>query len=86
MVKVYSIPNCPYCVELKDIFIAEGVEFLDVDVNLPENESEYNQLTEITKSDDVPIVAVKNQLLIPNVSFKSIRECYEITAQILREE
>jgi len=61
----------------------EGIEFIDVDVNLPENEEEFNKLYEITKCDDVPMVRVKNQVLIPNVSFRSINELFELTKQFL---
>ena len=83
MVKIYSIPECPYCTELKDILTKEGIEFEDVNVNLPENEAEYNKLHEITKSDDVPIVKVGKQLLVPNVSFRSIREAADLTKKFL---
>lgn len=83
MVKIYSIPDCPYCAELKDILTKEGVEFVDVNVNLPENESEYNKLNEITKSDEVPIVKIGKQLLVPNVSFHSIREAADLTKKFL---
>ena len=83
MIRIYSIPDCPYCTELKEILTQEGVEFTDVDVNLPENEEEYNQIHEMTKSDDVPIVLVKKQLLVPNVSFKSIREAADLTKKFL---
>lgn len=82
-VKIYSIPDCPYCTELKSILTEEGVEFIDVNVNLEENENEYNQIHEITKSDDVPIVKVGKQLLVPNVSFASIREAADLTKKFL---
>jgi len=83
MVRIYSIQECPYCTELKEILSAEGIDFTDVNVNLPENEEEYNKIHEITKSEEVPIVRVKNQLLVPNVSFKSIREAAELTKRFL---
>lgn len=83
MVKIYSIPECPYCTELKEILTNEGIEFIDVNVNLPENEDEYDKLHEITKSDDVPIVKVGKQLLVPNVSFRSIREAADLTKKFL---
>ena len=83
MVKIYSIPECPYCTELKEILTNEGVAFKDVNVNLPENEDEYNKIYEATKSDQVPIVRVKNQLLVPNVSFESIRQAADLVKQFL---
>jgi len=83
MIKIYSIEDCPYCTELKNILTEEGIEFIDVDVNLEENEAEYNQIHEITKSDQVPIVKVGKQLLIPNISFVTIREAADLTKQFL---
>jgi glutaredoxin len=83
MIKIYTIPNCPYCNELKDILTNEGVEYKEIDVNLPENEEEWNKLHEVTKSDMVPIVLVEKQILVPNVSFKTIRECADITKKFL---
>ena len=83
MVKIYSMDGCPYCVELKDLLKAEGVEFTDVDINLPENEAEYKKIAEISKSDDVPIVRVDKQLLVPNVSFRSIREAADLTKKFI---
>jgi glutaredoxin 3 len=83
MVRIYSIENCPYCTELKEILTKEGIEFTDVNVNLPENEKEYDQIHEVTKSEEVPIVMVGKQLLVPNVSFQSIREAADLTKKFL---
>jgi hypothetical protein len=83
MVRVYSIEHCPYCSELKEKLTNEGIEFVDIDINKPENEDEYNRLHEITKCDEVPQVKVGNQILIPHTSFKSIDECYELTKRFL---
>ena len=74
MVFIYSIPECPYCTELKEILTKEGVEFTDINVNLPENEKEYDKIYELTKSEMVPIIRVGKQLLVPEVSFKTIQE------------
>jgi glutaredoxin 3 len=82
-VRIYSIPECPYCTELKEILTQEGIEFTDVNVNLPENEKEYDQIHEVTKSEEVPIVLVGKQLLVANVSFQSIRECADLTKKFL---
>jgi glutaredoxin 3 len=82
-VRVYSIPECPYCTELKEILQNEGIEFIDVNVNLDENQEEYDKVYEITKSDEVPIVLVNKQFLIPNTSFKTIKEAANLTKKFL---
>ncbi len=83
MVKIYTIENCPYCAELKDTLLNEGVEFVEVNVDLPENEAEFNKLYEFTKCNDVPMVKVGRQLLLPQISFKSIREAADLTKKFL---
>jgi len=83
MVKVYSIPQCPYCNDLKEKLTEDKIEFTDVNVLLEENKVEYDEILEKTKSDEVPIVRVGNQLLVPNVSFHSITEAYDLTKKFL---
>ena len=83
MVIIYTIPQCSYCNELKEILTKEGVAFTDVNVDLPENEAIYTKINELTKSDQVPIIRVKQQLLVPNVSFQSIQEAAELTKKFL---
>jgi len=69
--------------ELKEIFTREGVEFTDINVMLEENEKEYEELHKIIKSDDVPVIKVGKQLLVPNVSFQSIRQAADLTKKFL---
>ena len=83
MVTIYGFNGCPYCKELKEILTNEGVEFRDVDIELDENTEEFEKVREVSKADEVPIVKVGNQLLIPNVSFKSIKEAAELTKKFL---
>lgn len=83
MIKIYGSPDCPYCKELKELLIKEGIEFTDVDVNLPENREECDKIFEITKSDMIPVARVNKQLFVPEVSFKSIKECFETMKKFL---
>jgi glutaredoxin len=83
MVRLYTVENCPYCAELKEKLMAESIEFVEVDVNKPENEAEFNKLFEVTKCDDVPMVRVGKQILVPHTSFRSIQECYELTKKFI---
>jgi|TARA_R110000782_G_scaffold244079_1_gene330826 glutaredoxin 3 len=83
MIKIYSVPECPYCNELKELLTKESINFIDVNVLLEENKEEYEQIYNKTESDEVPIVKVGNQLLVPNISFKSISEAVELTKNFL---
>jgi glutaredoxin len=83
MVTVYGFNGCPYCKELKELLTKEGIQFIDVDVDLPENQEEFQKIMEISKADEVPIVRVGTQLLVPNVSFQSIKEAAELTKKFL---
>lgn len=83
MVKIYTIPQCPYCTELKEKLRENNIEFVDVNVYLEENKEEYKMITEKTNSDEVPIVRVGTQLLVPNISFHSISEAYDLTKKFL---
>lgn len=40
MVKIYSIPTCPYCNKAKDYFSSKSIEYTDVDVSEDEKEKE----------------------------------------------
>jgi len=83
MIRIYTIENCQYCQELKNLLITNNLEYTEVNVDLPENEAEYNKLYELVKTNDVPIIKVKYNILVPKISFTSISEAVEITKKIL---
>ena len=83
MVTIYGFKECPYCTELKDLLKEEGIEYKDVDISLPENQEEFNKILEISKAEEVPIVKIGKQLLVPNVSFQSIKEAADLTKRFL---
>jgi len=75
--------GCKYCNDLKEMLVKEGVEFEEVDINLPENKEEIEKVFEICNVDSVPIVKVGRQLLAPEVSFTSINEAFGLTKRFL---
>jgi len=83
MITLYGFPDCPYCSEMKSLFVAEGIKFRDVNVDLPENEEEFRQIVEIANAEEVPIIRIGKQLLVPNKSFHSITEGFELTKKLL---
>lgn len=83
LIRIYTIPQCTYCTELKELLNEANIEFTNVDVSLPENQDEYNKVFTKSNSDEVPIIMVGNQLLVPNVSFSTIKEAYLLTKKFI---
>ena len=81
--RIYTITKCPYCAELKQLLTNEGIEFTEVNVDLSENSEEYKRLVEFTKRDDVPVIKIESKILVPEVSFKSIRQCFEMIKKLV---
>jgi glutaredoxin len=82
-VTVYTMSDCPYCAELKEKLTNENIQFRNVDIDLPENQEEFNKIIEASNAEEVPIVRIEKQLFIPNISFKTITEAVELTKKFL---
>jgi glutaredoxin len=83
MVTIYTMKNCPYCAELKELLTTENIEFNDIDIDDKEHEKEVNEIMEASKANEIPIIRVEKQLFVPNVSFKSITEAVELTKKFI---
>jgi len=83
MIKVYTTESCGFCKQIKELLTKDGVEFTEVNVNLDENVAEYTKIVEATDSDMVPMIRIGNEVLVPNVSFKSIEEAVKITKELI---
>jgi len=83
MVTIYTFPECPYCNTLKGYYTKENIEYKEVNVELKENEEEWKKISELSKSEMVPLIKVNKQLLVANVSFKTIEEAVEVTKKFL---
>jgi glutaredoxin len=82
-ITIYTMSDCPYCADLKEKLTNENIEFRNVDIDLPENQEEFNKIIEVSKAEEVPILRIDKQLFVPNVSFKSITEAVELTKKFL---
>ena len=83
MVTIYGFPECPYCTELKTLLTEKGIEFIDINVDLEENKEEFEKILEVSKAEEVPVIKIGKQLLVPNVSFKTIKEAADLTEKFL---
>jgi glutaredoxin len=83
MVTIYTMQNCPYCADLKELLTTENIEFNNIDIFDKEHEKEVSDIMEVSKAQEVPIIRIEKQLFIPNVSFKSITEAVELTKKFI---
>jgi glutaredoxin len=82
-VTIYTMNNCPYCAELKSLLEKENIEYRNIDIDALEHQEEVQQILEVSKAEEVPILKIEKQLFVPNVSFKSITEAVELTKKFL---
>jgi len=85
MVRVYTMEGCPYCDKLKGLLKDDDIEFKEIDINDKKYKLEFNKIMEISGADSVPIVIVKKKILIPEKSFMTIEEGFEIIKKLLNE-
>ena len=83
MVRIYSIKQCSYCNELKELLKSNNIEFKDIDIDLKENQEEFNKINLIAKTDSVPIILVNKRILVVNKSYKTIQEAFELIKKFL---
>lgn len=82
-VVIYTMSNCPYCTELKTLFEKENIEYKNVDVDLLENQAEFQEILKASNAEEVPIIRIDKQLFVPNISFRTIVEGVELTKKFL---
>lgn len=83
MVRVYTMNSCPFCEEIKTRLTEGGVEFTEVMIDKDVNKAEFSQVKNITDADSVPILLVGKQFLVPERSFRTIKEAFDITKKLL---
>jgi glutaredoxin len=69
VVVLFTMKDCPYCVELKEMLVKEGIDYIDRDIE--EYNEEYNLFVEITENEYVP-----SFILIESPETNPISELY----------
>lgn len=85
MIRLYGYSECPYCNELEELLKKGEVKYMYIDVTKKENENECNKIFEIAGEETVPIVLVNKKVLVPDKSFKTISEAYELVERFINE-
>jgi glutaredoxin-like YruB-family protein len=61
-IRVFSTPNCPYCVTLKMYLKEKGFEYEDIDVS--SDEKAADEMIEKSGQMGVPVVDISGQIII----------------------
>lgn len=83
MIEIYTVNECPYCNELKTLLDGENIKYKEFNINLKENEKRFESLNNIAKSDSVPIVLVNKRILVPEKSFQTIQEAFNLIKKFI---
>lgn len=62
MVKVYSIPTCPWCIKLKQFLKDNDIIFDDVDVSSDQSAAE--KMIEISGQMSVPVIDIDGEIIV----------------------
>lgn len=62
MVKIYSIPTCPYCNKAKDYFNSKSIEYTDI--NVSEDEKEKEEMIKKSGQQSVPVIDINGEIII----------------------
>lgn len=66
--------NCSYCVELKERLDKLELDYEERDINQEENKEEFAKICELSKTETVPVILVGKNILVADLSFKTIEE------------
>ncbi|KEH99126.1 glutaredoxin domain-containing protein [Clostridium massiliodielmoense] len=62
MVKVYSIPDCPWCIKVKKYITSKNIEFEDI--NVQEDVQGREEMISLTNQSSVPVINVNGNIVI----------------------
>lgn len=62
MIKVYSIPDCPWCEKAKRYLDSKQIDFEDI--NIKENLNGREELINLTNQSSVPVIDIDGNIII----------------------
>lgn len=62
MVKVYSIPDCPWCIKVKKYLNSKSIDFEDI--NVQEDVAGKEEMISLTNQSSVPVINIDGNIVI----------------------
>lgn len=73
-IKIFYNENCPYCEKLINSLNELKIDFEGINIETNIGYKKYLKLRNFTNNDGIPCAIVGNQVIIPDVSYKTIDE------------
>lgn len=84
-VKLFGFEECPYCKEMKSLLDDANIEYTYIDVDLIENAEIVEKVIDNNNIDSVPVIWIDDTLLVPEKSFQTIEEGFELIKTFLNK-
>lgn len=85
MVKIYTDEECPHCKKLKKGLIENNIEFIEINVDLPEYKEEVESLFKLAGEPIIPIIVLKPHVLVPRKTFNTIDDALKIIINLINK-
>jgi glutaredoxin len=82
-IRVFGMEGCSYCEEIKTKLSEGNIEYQYVDIDSPDNQDEVFKVFNIAQTDRVPVILVGGTILVPEKSFDTIDEAYDIIKRFI---
>lgn len=84
-IKLFGFEGCPYCQEMKELLDKDNMVYTYIDIDLIENAEIVEKVIDNNNIDSVPVIWVGEVLLVPEQSFDTIEEGFELIKRFLNE-
>jgi len=61
-IKIFSTPNCPYCIKAKEYLKEKGLEFEEIDISKDQDAAQ--DIIKRSKQMSVPVIEIDGELVI----------------------
>lgn len=85
-IKVFILDGCKYCEQLIKLLENDKIEHVVIDAGTEDGYKEFTPTHELTKSDSFPTIVIGEQILVPEISFRTINGAFNIIKLLINQK